>query len=117
MKRKLSDFKTLTDLVADPLFIESVTGRIALIKKQRLKRQAPKKGYNYKKDWVDMLRANGNLTPTYFISNIGAIWAKDSKLSRNQRDLIQSVCEECLRAIVEYEPIAKPSAEVEKELV
>ena len=93
-------FKTLSDIVKDPLFIEYVGKNVNELIKNRITRPAPKPGYYYKRDWYDRLSEKGNVNSFFFLNNIENIWKKKSALSSEIRSVIQYVCDKAYHQTV-----------------
>jgi hypothetical protein len=97
-KKTMPKFETISEIVNDAYFIEFVTKNLSDLETQkRLRPQAPA-GFNYKKDWMDKM----NTTPSYFISNIEAIWLKTSKLSKAEREIIGYFCDKSFMQTLAY---------------
>ncbi len=73
-------------------FNESVTKKLAELKIQRTVRPEAGPGRKYVRDWFDRLKANGNLTTSFFIDNYPAVIIKQSHLSSEMRAAVKHVC-------------------------
>lgn len=101
MKEK--KFETAKELIEDDVFRKNLNKIINKISLDRNTRPLPKPGYHYKRDGIDEIMEQNNLTVDYFSNNIESIWNKQSKLSSRQRTIISSVCNEALyKTFVEY---------------
>ncbi|HUW07838.1 MAG TPA: hypothetical protein VMW01_16450 [Williamwhitmania sp.] len=96
-KVKPHRFNSVGEIISDPIFIGMVEQKVKELKTGRLSRPAPKPGFYYKRDWYDRMQDEGNVTSTFFLTNIESIWAKKSSLSSEVRSIVQQVCERALR--------------------
>jgi hypothetical protein len=85
-------FETIDEIVNDPYFIFFVAQNIAELKEKRWKREQPKPGFHYKRDWYNRMIDEGNLNTDFFIRNAKGVLNKTSGLSSNIRSVIQHVC-------------------------
>ena len=96
-------FKSISDIVDDPMFVFYVKKIMDELRVNRLKRSAPKAGYKYKRDWYDRMSSEGNFNFNFFIGNIESIWLKKSLLSSQERNVIQFVCDKAYQqTLIEY---------------
>ena len=93
---------TLSEIIKDKFFIKEVDKLLLELKEKRWKREPPKPGFYYKRDWFDRMNESYKLTPNYFIENILAIWNKKSLLSSEYRSVIEFVCNQALKNTIEH---------------
>ena len=98
------EFKTINEIITDPVFWDSLEQEISRIRTQRYTRKDPPPGFHYKRNELDRLHEGKKLTAGFFLDNIESIWNKKSNLSSASRRIIYDVCGRALHsAIVEYE--------------
>lgn len=98
---KQQHFKTIGDVIDHPLFQDYVQRIIYDLVKQRLNRPDPKPGYRYKRDWYDRMYEKEMLSQNYFIEQIGLIWTRQSSLSSEIRNVIETVCTQAYHKTLE----------------
>lgn len=102
-------FNSISEIVKDRIFIGYVEENISELRKNRYKRPEPKPGFHYKRDWYDRMSSEGNVNFGFFIKNIENIWLKKSSLSRQERSVIQYVCDKSLQqTLLEYSKQVAP---------
>lgn len=94
----------ISDVLNDTVFRSCVTKALRFVIEKRLTRPSPKKGFKYKRDWYDRMKANNQLNDKFFLENIGDIWIKKSKLNSESRNIIAYVCK---MALIQWEKSKK----------
>lgn len=89
------------DILTNTIFRKAVEKAVDEIRENRLKREAPKPGFYYKRDWYDRIVELGGMNADFFITNAGAVWEKKSNLPSNIRSVIQFVAEQALRETIQ----------------
>lgn len=82
----------ISEAVKDPMFIEYLGQTVQKLIEQRKNRPSAKPGFHYKRDWYDKLLAEGNMNTDFFLKNAEALWLKKSKLCRQDRLIVEFVC-------------------------
>jgi hypothetical protein len=93
---------SINELIKDEYFIQCVVDIISELREKRYKREKPKAGYRYARDWYDRMSESHTFTREYFINNIMDIWNKKSNLSSEVRSVIKYVCDKAAISTFEY---------------
>jgi len=95
-------FESMSDVIADPYFIERVKAIVSSIQVARRLRQPAPVGYKYKRDWIDMLYAEGKFTPEFFLDHVEDVWYKRSLLTAVIREAVNNVGARALSETMVY---------------
>lgn len=90
------EFKTIDDIISDPIFLENVQKERDTLWRHRMNRKPAPPGFHYKRDWYDRMISQQQFTRKFFIENIPLIWIKKSALNSTYRQIILTVCEKAL---------------------
>ena len=105
-------FPTTKHLVSDLLFQRVLSKEIQALHDKRLMRGIPPNGARYKRNWYDRMSDEGTLTSRFFLSELEAIWNKQSSLNSESRKVIAYVCEIAFRkTLALYLEMAKQAKE------
>lgn len=92
MKKPENKFpKTLSELVADPVFVDAVKQVWIKLKTNRMLRPSPPAGMKYRRDWYDRLVLAGNDNAGFFVGNIPSCVEMRSDLSAEMRQVVLEV--------------------------
>lgn len=83
-----SIYPTYGDVISDPVFQKAFRRRYNDIINSRKSRPEPPAGKKYRRDWYDSMKNSGMLNFELWLENIILIWAKQSNLSANTRNVI-----------------------------
>jgi hypothetical protein len=72
----VKEFASISELIKDPVFVDSVKKQLDEIILKRIKRPEPKPGFHYVRDWYDRFNAEGQLNADFFLKHIEDIWNK-----------------------------------------
>ena len=86
----------------DPVFIDFVKQNIREVIDARASRPKPKEGFHYRRDWYDRLDDMDGVNSEFLLSNINAVWLKESNLSSEIRAVLLEVCNRAVGQTLEY---------------
>jgi len=88
------------EVLNNAMFKKEVAAKINILVQRRATRPLPKPCFKYKRDWIDRMQEKNMLNTAFFLSHIGNIWQKRSKLNAEARNVILYVCNEALQECV-----------------
>lgn len=109
----VKEFKTISELIKDDIFIQKVKEVLDEMVKSRLSRPEPKTGFIYKRDWYDRLTSENQLNVDFFLQHVESVWNRKSSLNSEKRRLVQHVCDHAVyRTNEHYNSMEPDTAEV-----
>lgn len=90
------EFQSFDEVIQDPIFIGNVSKFLTEAVNERNKRPEPKKGFKYKRDWVDQMNSENALNSKFILDHIKKVWERRSTLNSAFRKVVEYIGNQAL---------------------